>query len=112
MLVQLTMKSGQSVIANVEKFDVIENRMGEIVDVKWTNKEDAYSELRYIKVSEIVAVVMIHNEQESSEAHIVKKVATCAKCRENISYDYNCEHAKEICYGKENGYPCSCHRGI
>lgn len=61
MQAQIILASGQAIVANVDKVDIVKDSHGRIVDMRWTTPPDAYAELRYLDPRQVAAVVMIHD---------------------------------------------------
>lgn len=63
--VEITLKSGNVIIADASEFSVQRNALLGIVGVKWKTPEEAERALMHIDVDQIAAVVFVDEKKEA-----------------------------------------------
>ncbi len=65
MKAQITLKSGVTVVADVDKWTTLRNVASELSGFRWTNAEPAI--LMYINIEDVSAVVVVDEPSMSDE---------------------------------------------
>ena len=65
MQIEITLKSGAQITADVEEFTTSVNRLGDVVGIKWTTPPDSTRKLVDVDLTQIAAIVRVGGVEDT-----------------------------------------------
>jgi hypothetical protein len=67
--VEITLKAGNLIKADVTEFSIQKNALGSVVGMKWTTPGDENRALMHLDISEVTSVVFVDGEDSEKDGH-------------------------------------------